>query len=89
MVLEGPQFTPVPEFALAIRRDIDVAFDFSTPRGLNRRGQRVLGACYFAPRPAIRIDPSLPVDSPRFRFVLAHELGHLSLHRRLDLHFRH
>jgi Zn-dependent peptidase ImmA (M78 family) len=49
-----------------------------------------LGECIFSPQLAIRIDPSLLAleESPRFRFTLAHELGHMSLHRNLPLDFQ-
>ena len=60
---------------------------FNKSPGTKSKGQPVLGACYFSPQLAIFIDPSLAVDGPRFRFTLAHELGHLTLHRALSLDF--
>ena len=69
--------------------ELGFAFCFDKSLGTNSKGQRVHGACYFAPRLEIAIDPGLAekTDSPRFRFVLAHELGHLTLHRKLSLDF--
>ena len=81
---------PLLELAERVQKDLGVAFDFSTPLGLDGRGHRILGAYYFAPKLAIFIDLSLLADygaRPRFRFTLAHELGHLSLHRKLTLDF--
>ncbi len=69
--------------------DLPLALCFTKLLGTDGRGQRLLGACYFAPVVAIFVDPSLlsAEEGPRFRFTLAHELGHLSLHRKLTLDF--
>ena len=45
---------------------------------------KILGLFTSQPRCAIYIDQSL-VDTVRFRFTLAHELGHFVLHRRIDV----
>jgi Zn-dependent peptidase ImmA (M78 family) len=81
--------TPVAELAKLVQNDLDVSFTFNKSLGLNSKGQPVLGACYFSPKLAIFIDPSLTGDNSlaRFRFTLAHELGHLTLHRTLSLDF--
>jgi Zn-dependent peptidase ImmA (M78 family) len=67
---------------------LDAKFVFDQKLGTNARGQQTLGACYFEPTYKICIDPSITGDDPRFRFTLAHELGHLSLHRKLRLEFQ-
>jgi hypothetical protein len=71
-------------------RRVGASFHFDRDLGLNSSGQKILGACYFKPKFAIFVDPSLSRDSERarFRFTLAHELGHLSLHRNLRLDFQ-
>ena len=87
--LTRPTDTPVLQLALAVKSAVGVDFVFDQPLGRNARGQHILGACQFSPRLAVFIDPSLASDPsrPRFRFALAHELGHLSLHRKLSLDF--
>lgn len=45
---------------------------------------KILGLFVSRPRCAIYIDQSI-VDSVRFRFTLAHELGHFVLHRKIDV----
>jgi len=63
-----------------------IPFHFDQDLGRSRRGKRVFkifGRFDFEPR-QILIDKSLPHDSPRFRWTLCHEIGHLVLHRKLD-----
>ena len=47
-------------------------------------GYKILGLFTSSPQCAIYIDHSI-VDSIRFRFTLAHELGHFVLHRRISI----
>jgi Zn-dependent peptidase ImmA (M78 family) len=73
-----------------VQRQLGATFTFDQTLGNNSAGERIIGACYFEPRFAIFVDSSLASDmhSARFRFTLAHELGHLSLHRKLRLDFQ-
>jgi hypothetical protein len=88
--LQQPSQTPLMDIVLRLHDDLDTTFCFTESLGVNSRGRRVLGACYFAPRLAVFVDRSLTTEShyPRFRFTLAHELGHLRLHRKLVLDFQ-
>jgi Zn-dependent peptidase ImmA (M78 family) len=52
--------------------------------GLNALGRRVLGSFDLASN-RLCVDAAVGTDGPRFRFVLAHELGHFVLHRKLSL----
>jgi len=82
--------TPLGEFCLCVQRDLNARFIFNRQLGKTTRGHQILGACYFEPIYQICVDPSLSGDAQRlrFRFTLAHELGHLSLHRKLRLQFQ-
>jgi Zn-dependent peptidase ImmA (M78 family) len=60
-----------------------VRFGFNVDLGFSSSGRKILGQFDFEPR-TIQIDKILPNDSPRFRWTLAHEIGHLVLHRKLD-----
>lgn len=64
-------------------REFKVPFLFSKDLGCSPRGKRILGRFNFQPR-EILIDAVLPYDSPRFRWTLCHEIGHLVLHRKLE-----
>ena len=60
-----------------------VPFHFDQDLGYSRPGRKILGRFDFRPR-QILIDKLLPYDSPRFRWTLSHEIGHLALHRSLN-----
>jgi Zn-dependent peptidase ImmA (M78 family) len=81
--------TPLGDFAECVKRDVGASFRFDQSLGTSSRGERILGICQFEPAFVISIDQSLnePSEAARFRFTLAHELGHLSLHRKLRLAF--
>lgn len=53
---------------------------------LNHLGPNVLGAV-FVPQREIQISDTLTNQEGRFRFTVAHELGHLTLHSKLSLSF--
>ena len=57
---------------------------FNQDLGISESSRKILGRFSIAAR-AIWVDRSLEVDSPRWRFTLAHELGHLVLHRSMKL----
>ncbi len=66
-----------------LQEQYHIPFHFKQNLGYTPRGKKALGRFDFKPR-QILIDQSLPYDSPRFRWTLCHEIGHLVLHRRLD-----
>lgn len=59
-----------------------VRFSFSNELDKLPTGEQVFGTFSVAP-PTICITSLLPMWSPRFRRTLAHELGHLVLHRKM------
>jgi len=59
-----------------------IRFSFSDKLGDLPTGERILGTFTVDPL-TIRVTAYLPLWSPRFRRTLAHELGHLVLHRRM------
>ncbi len=68
---------PITEFLNAKH---EIIFKFDTTLGFNNFNYRVLGA--FNPKKRIIIiDQFLKTDIQKFNFTLAHELGHLALHR--------
>lgn len=82
MSLDKPKFVPLNEFCLKLKNDHDTIIEFGKDLGY-RRGQKVLG--FFMPNPrSIYLDKSL-LDDVRRPFILAHEIGHLFLHRKLIL----
>lgn len=54
---------------------------FSFAVDLLKKTDKRLGVCDFKSR-KILLSPNLVVSSPRWRFTLAHEIGHLALHKR-------
>ncbi len=61
-----------------------VTFDCNTYLGLNSQGNEILGKIDLNNR-KIYITNVLQKDTPRWRFTVAHEIGHLLLHRNLNL----
>jgi hypothetical protein len=59
-----------------------VHFCFSKALGKLPTGEQILGMFTVSPL-TVHVDPSLEIWSPRFNKTLAHELGHLVLHRKL------
>jgi Zn-dependent peptidase ImmA (M78 family) len=57
-------------------------FDFKATLGFSENGERILGATNLK-KWVILVDESLQRDQHMFNFTLAHELGHLALHRKL------
>lgn len=77
-----PQVTPLLDVCDWLRNDFDIPISWDANLGRAGSGKRINGAFDFETR-SIRIDRSLEPDSPRFRFTLAHEIGHLVLHRKI------
>jgi len=81
-VLNFAQPSPVREFALETKQRFGVDFRDDLDLGQGASGRKYLGQFRIKPR-GIFVDVSLK-GSDRFPFVLAHEFGHLVLHRRID-----
>lgn len=81
---DEPRLTPLAEIVekLILKGKMRLCLD--RPLGRTPEGKKILGV--FLPQlSAIYIDPSIDQNGPRFRFTLAHELGHFVLHRKLKL----
>lgn len=75
--------SPLYEVVNGFSEKYRVPFSFDQNLGISKRGRKILGRFDFGSR-RISIDRMLPYDSPRFRWSLSHEIGHLVLHRKLD-----
>lgn len=83
--LETPAPTPFGEITRRLNKDYNIEIDLAADLGfISARNERILGRFVFNPR-AILIDSSLQQDTGPFNFTLAHEIGHLVLHRKLKL----
>lgn len=77
----NPQSTPILEFVQDLQENYKVNFYFNLDLGYSKNGKKILGQ--FCTNPyIIRIDKILYEDK-RFKFTIAHELGHLVFHRKL------
>jgi hypothetical protein len=74
--------SPIYEVVRGLREQFNIRFYFDQDLGLGKSGKKILGRFDFRPR-QIFVHKVLPWDSPRFRWTLCHEVGHLVLHRRL------
>jgi Zn-dependent peptidase ImmA (M78 family) len=75
--------SPIYEIVTGLTKTYNIPFVFNQDLGYSKSGKKILGRFDFKPR-QILIDKILPNDSPRFRWTLCHEIGHLVLHRKLD-----
>jgi Zn-dependent peptidase ImmA (M78 family) len=82
-ILDKPQRTPLLNFIEELHSKFNVARNYSLTLGTTKNGNIILGKTQLKPK-GIFVDASLVNDS-RFNFVLAHELGHLILHRSVDI----
>lgn len=82
-VIENPQYTPLIFFVEKLKKEFNIIFDFSQNLGESKSGRNILGKCVLRPL-SILIDNSI-LETERFPFTLAHELGHLVLHRKVEL----
>lgn len=78
--------TPLVSIADFLSAKHNIVFQFDSVLGFNSDNNRILGA-YNPSKRVIIIDSSLKSDLHKFNFTLAHELGHLALHR--NLKFKH
>jgi Zn-dependent peptidase ImmA (M78 family) len=82
-ILDKPQRTPLLNFIEELHSKFNVERNYSLTLGTTKNGNIILGKTQLKPK-GIFVDASLVNDS-RFNFVLAHELGHLILHRSVDI----
>lgn len=80
-ILRTPCETPLLSFIEETAKKFNFSYDLSQDLGNNSHGHKLLGKFRFKPR-AILVDKSLDGDL-RQKFVIAHEFGHLVLHRNL------
>ena len=85
-ILQYVQATPLMGLVTFLEQKHQIIFRFDDHLGFSDKGERILGA--FNPKKrVIIIDASLKADEHKFNFTLAHELGHLALHRNIKLIF--
>ena len=82
-ILDAPQFTPLVSIVKKLKEEFNILFDFTSEIGTSSSGSKILGKFAFQPR-AIYVDKDI-VNDLRFPFVLAHEIGHMVLHRKVEL----
>jgi len=75
--------SPIYEVVVGLKDKFGIDFGFDEDLGFSSRGKKILGRFEFESR-RILVDRVLPADSPRFRWTLCHEIGHLVLHRKLN-----
>jgi len=80
-ILYTPCETPLLSFIDETSKKFDFTYDLSSDLGNNSHNHKILGKFRFKPR-AIYIDKSVNGDL-RHKFILAHEFGHLVLHRNI------
>lgn len=84
--LDYVQPTPLKKIANFLNDKHGIEFDFKSYLGFSEDGLRILGA--FNPfKKMILVDASLEQYEEKFNFTLAHELGHLALHRNLSINY--
>ena len=82
-VLNEPMFTPLSDFIEKMTSEFNIGFDATSDLGHSPNGNKILGMFRLNPR-EILIDNSI-VNSSRYYFTLAHEFGHLVLHRNIKI----
>lgn len=74
--------TQLLKLAQILTAKFKIVFDFNASLGFSETGERILGATNLK-KWIIRVDQALQKDQHKFNFTLAHELGHLALHRKI------
>ncbi len=82
-VLDVPQRTPIIEYVEILDKQFNIERSYNQSLGITKGGKAILGKTRLKPL-GVYIDVSLLNDS-RFNFVLGHELGHVVLHRSVDV----
>lgn len=78
--MEKPQITPIAIICQKLHDNHSIEFYFKEDLGISDKGKKVIGKFRSKPK-SIFIDAALDYNSPRWNFVLAHELGHLAFHK--------
>jgi Zn-dependent peptidase ImmA (M78 family) len=76
--------TPLTSIVNFLKTQYNIVFNFDVTLGFNLNNNRIFGACNPIKR-VIFIDSAIKQDEHKFNFTLAHELGHLSLHRKIKI----
>lgn len=82
-VLDSPCHVPLVEIIEDTHKRFGVRRGYDKNLGVTKHGRKILGQVSLHPL-GIYIDISLQTD-PRFPFTLAHEIGHLVLHRKVNV----
>jgi len=82
-ILDVPQQTPLLEYVEALHKQFKLERSYNQSLGTTRYRSTILGKTQLKPL-GLYVDVSL-LNDPRFNFVLGHELGHVVLHRHVDL----
>jgi len=85
LCLEHPQQAPIPEIMTELQSRYGVKFDLEKSLG-RKNGREILGEIRLRER-LILIDRSIINRAAVFNFTVAHEIGHLALHRKRDIVF--
>ena len=72
--------TPINKLILYFQKSFNIPFELEAQLGFDDFGNRILG-CYVPSKRHIYIDRALKDHTTKYNFVIAHELGHLVLHR--------
>ena len=82
-ILDVPQRTPLLEYIETLHNQFKLERRYNQKLGTTKHGNTILGKTRLKPL-GLYVDASL-VNDPRFNFVLGHELGHVVLHRFVDV----
>ena len=76
--------SPLASLMKKFNKEFGVLFSFSEDLGRTKKGNKILGKFVTNPL-SIFVDESLDFNDPKWSFTLAHEIGHLVLHRKVDV----
>lgn len=85
--INEPGCVSIAEICSKLVNEFEVPVDFGASLGQTDRGEKVFGEFDFEQR-KIRIDRCLDPNQKRFNFIVAHEIGHLVLHRHIQAEAR-
>jgi Zn-dependent peptidase ImmA (M78 family) len=77
-----PKCTDLKKVTAFLTSKHGYVFDYSSTIGFAEDGGKIIGA-FHPGKKVIIIDPSIVTDEYKFNFTMAHELGHVALHRKL------
>jgi Zn-dependent peptidase ImmA (M78 family) len=83
-VLENARKTHLGKIVQTLTRDYGLTFNYSINIGIDADGRKILGKFTPAYR-TIYIDPSLIYQKARWKFTLAHEIGHFVFHSKIEV----